>query len=136
SCDSLTPRMPAQPITGGLRTRRTTVTPTEIKALVERGSMFVGSGDFAKARRLYARAAKAGDPQAAIYLGETYDPAFLKRARCLWALAGDCQRARSSVINNRCAVITRRCRNCFCRNPSGPDSGALAVHLGAVKTLL
>jgi hypothetical protein len=54
---------------------------TEIRALIERGSMFVGSGDLATARRLYARAAEAGDPQAAIYLGETYDPAFLKRAR-------------------------------------------------------
>jgi hypothetical protein len=50
---------------------------------------------------VYGRAAKAGDPQAAIYLGETYDLAFLKRARCLWAFAGDCQRARSSVIHNR-----------------------------------
>src|SRR5207248_6463138 len=57
------------------------LTPTEIKTLVERGSMFVGSGDLPSARRLYERAAKAGNPQAAIYLGETYDPAFLKRAR-------------------------------------------------------
>jgi TPR repeat protein len=54
---------------------------TDIKALIERGSRFVGSGDLGTARRLYARAAEAGDPQAAIYLGETYDPAFLKRAR-------------------------------------------------------
>jgi hypothetical protein len=57
------------------------LTPTEKKRLVERGSMFVGSGDLANARRLYERAAEAGDAQAAIYLGETYDPAFLKRAR-------------------------------------------------------
>ena len=57
------------------------LTPTVIKTLVERGSMFVGSGDLRSARRLYERAAEAGDPQAAIYLGETYDPAFLKRAR-------------------------------------------------------
>ena len=54
---------------------------TEIRALIERGSMFVGSGDLGTARRLYARAAEAGDSQAATYLGETYDPAFLKRAR-------------------------------------------------------
>jgi hypothetical protein len=46
-------------------------------------------------------------------------------------------RARSSVIHNRCAVsYPAACRNWFCRNPSGPDSGALALHLGAVKTLL
>jgi hypothetical protein len=37
---------------------------TEIRALIERGSMFVGSGDLGTARRLYARAAEAGDPQA------------------------------------------------------------------------
>jgi hypothetical protein len=53
---------------------------------------------------VYARAAKAGDPQAAIYFGETYDLAFLKRARCLWALAGDCQHARSTALNSRCAI--------------------------------
>jgi hypothetical protein len=34
---------------------------------------------------------KTGDPQAAIYFGEIYDLAFLKRARCLGALAGDCR---------------------------------------------
>ena len=37
--------------------------PTVIKTLVERGSMFVGSGDLRSARRLYERAAEAGDPQ-------------------------------------------------------------------------
>jgi hypothetical protein len=57
------------------------LTPIEIKKLVERGTTLVGSGDLPSARRLYERAAEAGDPQAAIYLGETYDPAFLKRAR-------------------------------------------------------
>jgi TPR repeat protein len=57
------------------------LTPIEIKKLVERGTMLVGSGDLPSARRLYERAVEAGDPQAAIYLGETYDPAFLKRAR-------------------------------------------------------
>jgi TPR repeat protein len=57
------------------------LTPIEIKKLVERGTMLVGSGDLPSARRLYERAAEAGDPEAAIYLGETYDPAFLKRAR-------------------------------------------------------
>ena len=50
------------------------LTPTEMKKLVERGTMLVGSGDLPSARRLYERAAEAGDPQAAIYLGETYDP--------------------------------------------------------------
>jgi len=57
------------------------LTSTEIKTLVENGTMLVGSGDLPSARRLYERAAEAGDSQAAIYLGETYDPAFLKRAR-------------------------------------------------------
>jgi len=72
---------PAANAEPGLPANEDKLTPTEKKRLVERGSMFVGSGDLVNARRLYERAAETGDPQAAIYLGETYDPAFLKRAR-------------------------------------------------------
>jgi hypothetical protein len=66
---------------------------------------------------VYARAAKAGDLQAAIYFGETYNLAFLKRARCLWALAGDCQRERSSVIHNRYAVYYPQLPELFLSKP-------------------
>jgi TPR repeat protein len=56
---------------------------------VERGTALVGSGDVAAARLYYEPAVNAGDAQAAIYLGETYDPHFLKRARFAKAVRGD-----------------------------------------------
>jgi TPR repeat protein len=40
-----------------------------------------GSGDLASARLFYERAANAGNGQAALRLGETYDPRFLDQAR-------------------------------------------------------
>jgi len=52
----------------------------EISALRARGDALFGSGDVISARLFYERAAEAGDGQAALQLGETFDPAFLKQA--------------------------------------------------------
>jgi TPR repeat protein len=52
----------------------------EIEALLARGDKSFSSGDVASARLYYGRAAEAGDGQAAIRLGETFDPGFLERA--------------------------------------------------------
>src|SRR5260221_4046768 len=49
--------------------------------LLARGDALFRIGDLASARLFYERAADAGDPTAAVQLGETYDPAFLVRAR-------------------------------------------------------
>jgi TPR repeat protein len=49
--------------------------------LLARGDSLLGMGDIASARLFYERAADTGDGQAALRLGETYDPAFLERAR-------------------------------------------------------
>jgi len=49
-------------------------------ALVARGDRFLGIGDVATARLFYERAVDAGDGQAALRLGETFDPLFLKQA--------------------------------------------------------
>jgi len=49
-------------------------------ALVARGDRFWGLGDVAAARLLYERAVDAGDGQAALRLGQTFDPAFLEQA--------------------------------------------------------
>jgi TPR repeat protein len=49
--------------------------------LLARGDSLLGVGDIASARLFYERAADIGDGQAALRLGETYDPAFLERAR-------------------------------------------------------
>ena len=56
-------------------------TSAETASLVERGDRLFGVGDIASARLFYERAADAGDGQAALRLGETYDPAFLERAQ-------------------------------------------------------
>jgi hypothetical protein len=53
----------------------------EIALLLERGDRLFGIGDIASARLFYERAAEAGDGQAALRLGGTYDPAFLQRAQ-------------------------------------------------------
>jgi TPR repeat protein len=57
-------------------------------ALRARGDALFGSGDIVGARLFYERAAEGGDGQAALHLGETYDPAFLKRAAII-GIRGD-----------------------------------------------
>ena len=52
----------------------------EVTGLVERGDMLFGTGDVASARLFYERAADAGDPKAALRLGESFDPDFLEQA--------------------------------------------------------
>jgi hypothetical protein len=59
----------------------------ETALLLERGDRLFGVGDIASARLFYERAADAGDAQAALRLGGTYDPAFLQRAQL--RLSGD-----------------------------------------------
>lgn len=49
--------------------------------LLERGDGLFAVGDISSARLFYQRAAEAGDARAALRLGESYDPAFLERAR-------------------------------------------------------
>jgi hypothetical protein len=66
----------------------------EIVALVARGDALFGKGDLAAARLLYERAADAGDGQAAVRLGETFDPVFLDHAH-LSGVRGDSDTAMS-----------------------------------------
>jgi TPR repeat protein len=61
---------------GGL----TVISRDEIGASIARGDFFFSNGDIASARLYYERAANAGEPGAALRLGETFDPAFLGRA--------------------------------------------------------
>jgi hypothetical protein len=55
----------------------------EISAQLSRGDSLFGSADIASARLFYERAAEAGDAQAALRLGQTYDASFL-----VWAHLG------------------------------------------------
>lgn len=66
----------------------------DIAALVTRGNDFLAVGDIVSARLFYERAADAGDGSAALWLGATFDPEFLVRARIRGAL-GDSERAAS-----------------------------------------
>lgn len=68
------------------------VDPEEIAILLERGKAFVARGDLAAARLLLRRAAEAGDAQAALLLGSTFDPAALKQLEVLGAV-GDAAQA-------------------------------------------
>ena len=53
---------------------------TEIAALLARGDWLFATGDVASARIFYERAAHSGVAQAAVRLGQTFDPVFLDRA--------------------------------------------------------
>jgi hypothetical protein len=66
----------------------------EIAELLARGDSFVVIGDIASARVFYERAASAGDGRAALRMGTTFDPAFLRRAG-LPRTFGDPAQARS-----------------------------------------
>ena len=76
------PPPPAQPRSSSLETA----------SLLESGDRLFGMGDVISARLFYERAAEAGDGQAALRLGETYDPTFLERAK-LRAIKGDLKAA-------------------------------------------
>ena len=52
----------------------------DILLLLTRGDKSLSSGDLASARLYYGRAANALDGQAALRLGETFDPVFLEQA--------------------------------------------------------
>jgi type II secretory pathway predicted ATPase ExeA len=58
---------------------RLTLTGAEIAALTDRGDTYLRLGDIASARPFYERAAEAGDADAALLLGQTYDPGMLAR---------------------------------------------------------
>jgi hypothetical protein len=49
----------------------------ELATLIRRGQEFMRTGDIAAARLLFRRAANAGNPQAALALGATFDPVVL-----------------------------------------------------------
>ncbi|MBV8089394.1 MAG: hypothetical protein JO139_07425 [Alphaproteobacteria bacterium] len=52
----------------------------ELAALLARGDVLFSKGDLLAARLFYERAAEGGNGQAALKLGETFDPVFLGRA--------------------------------------------------------
>ncbi len=64
--DAMTPSAAIQPLDA-----------EEVAVLLRRGKDFLASGDIASARLVLRRAANAGDPQAALSLGSSFDPFVL-----------------------------------------------------------
>jgi len=55
------------------------LTPAELGALLKRGNELVALSDLVGARLVFERAARAGEPRAALALASTYDPVVLKQ---------------------------------------------------------
>jgi hypothetical protein len=68
--------------------------PKEIKLLIEQGERFIAAGDLVTARIVFQRAAEAGDANAAVALGATYDPTVLAKLGVV-GLSADVVKARS-----------------------------------------
>jgi hypothetical protein len=71
-----------------LRDDRPLVDPSLGKSLRQAGDAKILEGDIASARLFYERAADAGDARAALYLGNSFNPAFLARLGVL-GMRGD-----------------------------------------------
>ena len=65
----------------------------ELADLVKRAQGFINAGDFSAARLLLRRAAEAGSAEAALALGATFDPDFLRKSRAV-GIDPDVARAR------------------------------------------
>ncbi len=78
SANELSAATPEAPTTGLPETR---LSAADAAALLARGDVLFSKGDVVAARLFYERAAYAGEGQAALRLGETFDPAFLDQAR-------------------------------------------------------
>ena len=74
------PDSPASTLIPAIPHADTGLSAADITVLLARGDKSFSSGDVASARLYYGRAVDAGDGQAALRLGETFDPGFLERA--------------------------------------------------------
>ncbi len=91
------PQRPAAPASSALgsSTPPTAAGPDreKVAALVSRGQTYLANGDVVSARLVFRRAAEAGDAQAALALGGTYDPLVLKSLGVI-GVAADAAQAR------------------------------------------
>ena len=62
--------------------------------LIKQGEQFIAAGDVVTARIVFQRAAEAGDPNAAVALGATYDPTVLARLGVV-GMGADVEKART-----------------------------------------
>ena len=85
-----TPREQAMPSTKANRV----LGPEEIELLMKQGQQLIAAGDVATARTVLQRAADAGDADAAMALGGTYDPNVLARLGVV-GVSAEAEKARS-----------------------------------------
>lgn len=76
--------------------------PDEISMLVKRGKDLLTTGDVASARLLLRRAAEAGDAEAALAFGSTFDPAVIAR---LGAIGVETDSARARKWYEKAAAL-------------------------------
>jgi hypothetical protein len=69
------------------------LTANELAILMARGRRLMESGDLSSARPVYRRAAEAGYAEAALALGETYDPVTMRERR-VFGMVPDVKQAR------------------------------------------
>jgi hypothetical protein len=91
--------------------------PEEIKVLMEQGQQFIAAGDVVTARMVFQRAAEAGDADAAVALGGTYDPIVFAKLGVA-GLGADVEKARtwyqkaeslgSAEATRRLAILANR----------------------------
>jgi hypothetical protein len=90
----------------------------EIAALVKRGKDFVNHGDLIAARLLLRRAAEAGSAEAALALGETFDPVVFQR---LHVIGIEPDAARAQKWYQRAAELgSAAASQHFAKPPSSP----------------
>jgi hypothetical protein len=68
--------------------------PEEIELLMKQGEQFITAGDVVTARIVFQRAAEAGNANAAMALGATYDPTVLAKFGVV-GMSADVEKARS-----------------------------------------
>jgi hypothetical protein len=68
--------------------------PEQIMLLLKQGEQFIAAGDFVTARIAFQRAAEAGDANAALAVGATYDPIALAKLAAV-GIRADVAKARS-----------------------------------------
>ena len=68
--------------------------PEEIKLLLKQGEQLIAAGDVVTARVVFQRAADAGNANAAMALGATYDPSVLGKLGVV-GVSADLEQARS-----------------------------------------
>jgi hypothetical protein len=91
--------------------------PEEIKFFMKQGEQFIAAGDVVTGRIVFQRAAEAGDANAAMALGATYDPTVLAKLGVA-GLGADVEKARtwykkaeslgSTEATRRLAILANR----------------------------